>query len=260
MRQFHGANPYDRLTLWVKRLLVANFILFLMQMMFPEIIMTYAALRPINVIQKFWIWQLFTYAFLHGNFLHLLFNMFALWMFGSHVERALGSPFFIKFYLYCVLGAALTQGIMAPYAPVVGASGGIYGILIAFGFLFPDTIIYLFFILPLRAIQAVIFFVLITLVSAVSSGGSRVAHFAHLGGMLTGFLLLKFPVWKENFQLWRAKKRFQNPKGRRRVSQKKMHDLQEEVNRILDKISAEGVESLTQEEHQVMKQYAQKRN
>src|SRR5439155_14978314 len=136
-----------------------------------------------------------TYAFLHGNFWHLFFNMFALWMFGPHVESYWGTRTFLWFYFLCVVGAALTQTVVAPESVVVGASGGLYGLLLAFGFLFPDAVIYLFFFFPLRAIQAVLVIAVITFISSLQSGGERIAHVAHLGGIFTGFLYFKFPMW-----------------------------------------------------------------
>jgi len=259
---FRSANPFDELAPVVKKLIIANAVVFLLQWISNNAFLEIFALRPILVVKKFWIWQLVTYSFLHGNGWHLFFNLFALWMFGSNVERAMGSRPFFRFYFLCVLGAALTQLALAPNSLVIGASGGIYGLLLAFGFLFPDAIIYLFFILPLRAIQAVLFISVITFVSAIGSGGSRVAHFAHLGGLLTGFLLFKFPVWKENFDMWKAERLFRNPKGRRRKTASKIKNvsLSNEVDRILDKISAEGIDSLTPEEHEAMKRYAKKKS
>jgi membrane associated rhomboid family serine protease len=205
---FRGANPFDQLSAGVKGLLIANTAVFFLQLLAPNIFMDYLALRPILIIKKYWVWQLVTYAFIHGNFFHLFVNMFALWMFAPHIEYLWGTKVFIRYYFLCVVGAALTQMAVAPYDLVIGASGGIYGLLLAFGFLFPDSVIYLFFVFPLRAIQAVLLIAFISLYSALSAGKSPVANMAHLGGMFTGFLYFKLPLWFENLGRWRRHHRF----------------------------------------------------
>lgn len=267
MSVFRGANPFDQLTPAVKNLVIINVAVFLVQLVFRNMLEMYFGLTPVFVLTKYWIWQIFTYSFLHGNGWHLFFNMFALWMFGPHIEGAWGTKTFLKYYFLCALGAAVGQFILAPSSLVIGASGAIYGLLLAFGFLYPDSVIYLFFVFPLRAIQAVFFIALLTLVMALGSGGERIAHFAHLGGMLTGFLYFKTPQWFRNVRLWRADYRFRNPLGRRSGSKKAVtefvvHDGDEisiEVDRILEKISAKGIDSLTRDEHETMRKYAERK-
>ena len=269
MSVFRGANPFDQLTPAVKTIVIANVGVFLMQMIFRNVGLEYfLGLTPMLVVTKYWVWQIVTYAFLHGNGWHLFFNMFALWMFGPHIESAWGTRAFVRYYLLCALGAALCQFLLAPTALVLGASGAIYGLLLAFGFMFPDVVIYLFFVFPLRAIQAVMFIALLTLVSALGTGSDRVAHFAHLGGMLTGFLLFKWPEWSRKLQLWHADRRFRHPLGRKSGGRKpitefEVHDpaddITNEVDRILEKISAKGIDSLTKEEHETMRKYAERK-
>ncbi|MBV9079541.1 MAG: rhomboid family intramembrane serine protease, partial [Elusimicrobia bacterium] len=214
MTVYRGANPFDQLTPVVRRLLVANVGVFFLQMVFPDQMLTQFGLLPADIVQNYKVWQVVTYAFLHGNGWHLFFNMFALWMFGPHIEGIWGSRRFTAYYFLCVVGAALAQFAIAPKMLVVGASGAIYGVLLAFGFLLPDAVIYLFFFFPVRAMQAVIFIAALTFVSALSSGGSRVAHFAHLGGMFTGFLYFKIPEWTERLRYRRLGQMFSKPKGR----------------------------------------------
>ncbi len=269
MSVFRGANPFDQLTAGVKFLIVSNVAVYLLQMIFRNVgLEYYLGLTPVVVLTKYLIWQPFTYAFLHGNGWHLFFNMFALWMFAPHIESAWGTKPFLRYYFLCTLGAALCQFFMAPTSLVLGASGGIYGLLLAFGFLFPDAVIYLFFVFPLRAIQAVMFIALLTLVSSISSGGDRIAHFAHLGGMMTGFILFKWPEWVRGLQLWQADRRFRNPlgkksHGRKPITEFEVHDpmaeMSAEVDRILEKISAKGVDSLTPDEHETMRKYAERK-
>ena len=171
-------------------------------------------------------YQLLTYMFMHANFAHIFFNMFALWMFGNVLENIWGPKRFLIFYLVCGVGAGLTQELvqyiqyttqLAQYDQVnlggnivsmdsylnlmttVGASGAIYGILLAFGMMFPNSLIYVYFAIPIKAKWFVILYAVIELVSGLGvTGSDNVAHFAHLGGMLFGLILIL---------LWRKKQR-----------------------------------------------------
>jgi membrane associated rhomboid family serine protease len=222
-------------------------------------------------------WQLVTYGFLHQGFLHIFFNLFILWMFGPDVERQWGTRYFLYFYFFCLVGAGLTNlGVIhifnSPPAITVGASGAIYGVLMAYGILFPDNILLVAFILPMRAKTAVWFFGIIALAFGVSAtraaatgqyGGVQIAHFAHLGGLLAGYLFIKFPLWWNYSQ--QAYTYFSTSRNKRRRGKKApfefktADDLQDEVDRILEKISAKGVDSLTADEHKTMKKYADKK-
>jgi membrane associated rhomboid family serine protease len=159
-------------------------------------------------IPGFWPWQLVTYGFLHGSLGHLFFNMFALWMFGVQIENVWGSRRFAIYYFVCVIGAALIQIVVMWGTPVptLGASGGVFGILLAFGMLFPNQPIYLYFLVPIKAKWLVIGYGLLELWSAVSGTQAGVANFAHLGGMFFGFFLILY---------WRGKLPIQ-PKRRTR--------------------------------------------
>ncbi len=142
-------------------------------------------------------WQLLSYGFIHGSLPHLAFNMLGLWMFGTALERALGSSALLRYFLGCVFGAGLLQLLVASQAPApyptVGASGGLYGLLLAYGLLFPHhRILLLFPPIPMPARVAVILFALVELVLGVSGTASGIAHFAHLGGLITGFLILQY--------------------------------------------------------------------
>ena len=172
-------------------------------------LMQWFALWPIGApgrfsgIGAFWPWQLVTYSFLHGGFTHLLFNMFALWLFGVQIENTWGSRRFAVFYFTCVVGAALIQLIVASTGgdiyPTVGASGGVFGILLAFGMMFPNQLIYIYFLFPIKAKWFVILYGLLELWAAVTGTQAGVANFAHLGGMLFGFLLIQY--WRGKLPL-----------------------------------------------------------
>ncbi|MEM6783018.1 MAG: rhomboid family intramembrane serine protease [Bacteroidota bacterium] len=163
-------------------------------------------------VGTFYPWQLVTTGFLHGGFSHILFNLlFGVWMFGMRIENTLGSRRFAVFYLICVIGASLTQLAVtsapyffggAPYpipGPTVGASGGVFGILIAFGMLYPDEPIYLYFFVPIKAKWLVLGLIVFNLYAGTTGTQAGVANFAHLGGALTGFLLIQF--WRGKLPL-----------------------------------------------------------
>lgn len=143
-------------------------------------------------------WQLLTYGFLHGSFGHLFFNMFALWMFGGEIERLLGSRRFVTYYLTCIVGAAVAQlfvvaNVAMRPVPTVGASGGIFGVLLAFGMAFPQRRIMLIFPpIPMPAWLFVTLYGVLELYLGVTGSGQGVAHFAHLGGMAAGYALLVY--------------------------------------------------------------------
>jgi rhomboid family protein len=189
-------------------LLLANIAVFGLQQVLGDWLILHFALWPVGQIVipgldqpiGFELWQLVTYSFLHGNFQHILFNMFALYMFGSGVESYLGSPKFALLYFASVISAALTQLIVvsgnAPgeVAPTLGASGGVFGLLLAFGWLFPRSRVTLIFPpIPMPAWLFVTLYGLVELASGVFGTQGGVAHFAHLGGMVGGFLVLQ--IW-----------------------------------------------------------------
>jgi membrane associated rhomboid family serine protease len=151
-------------------------------------------------------WQLVTYAFLHGSVLHLFFNMFALYMFGGSIEQVFGSRRYLTDYLGCVISAAATQLLVATmtggFYPTVGASGGVFGLLLAYGLYFPNNRVMLLFPpIPMPARMFVFVYAVLELVMGVTGTQSGVAHFAHLGGMIGGFIMLRY--WRGAGSSWR---------------------------------------------------------
>ena len=187
--------PYRSLNITTS-LLILNVGTFLLTgFLFPRL-QVYLALVPVLVIQNNAWWQLLTYMFVHANFYHILFNMLALYLFGTRLEQRLGSYEFLLYYLVCGVGAGVVTLLVnwntgLGMIPVVGASGAIYGLLLGFAVLFPDAVIFVFFI-PMRARLAVLVFAGIALFSSLSARGSGVAHLTHLAGLVFGFLY--FPV------------------------------------------------------------------
>lgn len=202
-------HHYTLLPPVIKLLLISNGIIFFLEMFFANSLFSYFALWPLSDYilptgtqpSLFMPWQLVSYAFLHGSLMHILLNMYALWLFGAGLENLWGSRTFAVYYFVCVLGAALTQLLVqdmtGQYSPTIGASGGVFGVLLAFGLFFPNQVLILLIPpMPIKAKWFVIIYGVIELVFGVTGTEDGVAHFAHLGGMLFGFLLLYY--WKNN--------------------------------------------------------------
>jgi membrane associated rhomboid family serine protease len=160
-------------------------------------------LVPILVWKKFFLWQLFTYIFLHGNVSHILFNLLALWMFGGELENYWGSRKFLFYFFFCGIGAGICTVLLTPYQfiPVIGASGAIYGILLAFGWFFPNRLIYIYFLFPIPAKYFVILYGFIEFIYASRGGtGGGIAHLTHLGGLLFGLIYMVYPVIRQKIR------------------------------------------------------------
>jgi membrane associated rhomboid family serine protease len=193
---------FDRVTPINKALIIINVIVFGLQYLLGRMVDIPFALWPPQIERlggpPFRIWQLLTYGFMHGNFMHLFFNMFALFMFGSDVERLFGPKRYLIYYLASVIGAALMHLIVVsfaslPPAPVVGASGAVFGILLAFGMAWPHRKLILIPIpIPMPAWLFVTLYGLLELYLGITQTSQGVAHFAHLGGMATGFVLIRY--------------------------------------------------------------------
>ena len=186
----------------IKNLMILMGAIFLLQMMVTGWINFYLGLVPVLIWQKYFLWQLVTYMFLHGGISHLIFNLLALWMFGGELESYWGSRKFLRFFLFCGIGAGICTVVITPYQfiPVIGASGAIYGILLAFGWLFPNRLIYIYFLLPIPAKYMVIIFGLIELFSSVSGTGGGIAHLTHLGGLLFGLFYMAYPIIRQKIR------------------------------------------------------------
>ena len=182
-------------------LIIANVAVFLLQGLVPQLVVPFA-LWPLSASlagtgATFAPWQLVTYSFLHGGLLHLAFNMFAVYMFGSAVEQVLGTRRYVTLYFVSVLFAAITQLIVAMLSgaiyPTIGASGGVFGLLLAYAIYFPhNRVMLLFPPIPMPARVFVVLYAVLELFLGVTGSQEGVAHFAHLGGMIGGYLVLRF--------------------------------------------------------------------
>lgn len=277
----------------IKYLLITNIGIFILQYFIfasfkvsgiplSDYFMRYFALNPIgSSLFPFYPWQLLTYLFMHGGFWHLLLNMLALWMFGMELENIWGSKKFLTYYLMCGVGAGLANILITPLftkllLPTVGASGSIYGVLVAFGMLFPNREIFLYFLFPIKAKYFVIIYMLIELFSVGSNSG--VAHAAHLGGGLIGFIYLLLTRNNVNDLFRFDKKPKVTTKRPTNIYSNKYYEkynpkpgsisdaeyysgsgsssgdeiTQERIDEILDKIGKDGYQNLSEEEKKIL--------
>jgi len=278
----------------IKWLFIVNIAIWLLTGFFP-FITKFFSLIPLGGVQigpehaDFWPWQLLSYMFLHGGFMHLFFNMLALWMFGMEMENSWGSRKFIVYYLLCGLGAGIANLLVAPMltpvGPTVGASGAVFGILIAFGMLFPDRPVYFYFLLPIPAKYFIAGYIGLELFYGVAGSPDGVAHFAHLGGAAVGFAYMLGEMNLVPVRSWKARffGEIRNPFARperyvwRDGHKVEVHDAtfsdigsgqsrtrndetvdQEIIDAILDKISRGGYQSLTEEEKRVLNEASRK--
>jgi membrane associated rhomboid family serine protease len=312
-------NPYNRpggrvsvFPPGVKILLIINVALYVLMFFFSiapfnEFIYKYLYLWPLDGaeigMQDFGFWQLLSYQFLHSpDIFHVLFNMFALWMFGSEIERYWGTNKFMVFYILSGIGAGIAQILIAPLfeqiGPTVGASGSIFGVLVAYALLFPNRPVFMFPIfIPIPAKYFVMGYAAINLLMAISGAESNVAWMAHLGGAATGFLLFKFGdqigLYSFFAKLFKSKGQKMNNSGfdgpfsgapeqdkvynvhwsrpSAKAEKEEKKDIsnqpfsvdgeeitQTRIDEILDKISESGYQNLTEKEKQILFELSQK--
>lgn len=250
----------------------------------------YFALYPVGE-PNFLPWQIITYMFLHGGFVHLLVNMFVLWMFGMELENIWGSKKFLIYYLLCGIGGGVGNLLVAPLlgqvAPTVGASGAIFGVLVAFGMMFPNRPIYLYFLFPIPAKYFVLGYMVMELSVGVFGTSDGIAHFAHLGGAAVGLLYmlssmgvlpfhsfwsrfagdLKNPFGKTETYRWKNGKKaevrdakFYDIKTGKRKNDSEQKVSQEMIDSILDKIGSGGYQSLTEDEKRILNEASRRMN
>ncbi len=239
------------MTPWVLRLLFANIGAYFVQLTMPALTNQLAFVPALMFREP---WTIVTYMFLHAGTSHILFNMLGLYFFGPRVEARIGSTRFVQLYFISGISGALLSTLFAPMSPIIGASGAIFGVTLAFARFWPREKLYIWGIVPVEARWMVVFYTVFSIWSGLGGSRSGVADFAHLGGFLGAWLFL---VW---FDRSRGDRKFRaavtNPKvpvdrlaGWKQVDLNRVHEVnRDEVNRILDKISAEGMGSLTAQE------------
>lgn len=239
------------MTPWVKRLIAANIVVFFLQLALPEITNAFAFVPALTFMRP---WTVVTYMFLHGGFMHIAFNMIVLFFFGPRVESRLGSNRFIALYFIAGISGAALSFVLAPNAAIIGASAAVFGVEMAFAKYWPRELIYIWGVLPIQAIWLIALTVAYSVWSGMNGSTSGVADFAHLGGIAGAAVYLWWLDRHHGVRKFRA--RATAPLAPvtkaidwRRVDPTSIHELnRDEVNRILDKISAHGVDSLTADE------------
>jgi membrane associated rhomboid family serine protease len=287
----------------IKIILIINVIVFFFQIVVEKLIFNgipgwyylsrYFALNPLLGLDaakqpyNFQIWQLFSYQFMHdtGNIFHLIFNMFFLWMFGMEIESILGSRKFLIFYLACGVGAGLLQLFIPslldePMGVTIGASGAVYGVMVAYAMYFPDRYLMFWFLIPVKAKYMIAFLVIIEFLSVGNQ--SLVAHLAHIGGAITGFIFIL--VTRRNHfsrsNIFSSFKKYDDsysrPYTKRSVFNNASKDVedaafyninskdeetitQEQIDEILDKISKSGYQNLTDREKRILFEASKKK-
>jgi membrane associated rhomboid family serine protease len=258
----------------VKNLLIANGAIFIIQLIVelisPGFIVNNFAVSYTGVFHEFKLWQVFTYMFIHGGIFHIFFNLLMLWMFGGELEQLWGSRLFIKYYFICGIGAAFFIILLSfisysRYSQVnatLGASGAIYGILIAYAMTWPNRQVLLFFVIPVKIKYLMVFVIFVSLALTLQSAGGRtesmVSHVGHLGGLITGllFILLRIRPYTERY----INKTIKGTKGpikdavkKARVNKKKKVietriKAKKIIDELLEKIAREGMSSLSSKE------------
>ena len=246
----------------IKLLVSINFLVFLLQTISGQerILFQLFGMVPKNTWSQLMVWQPFTYLFFHGGIWHVLINMFVLWMFGSELETVWGKKEFLKYYFITGIGSGLVTIVFSlnSLIPVVGASGAVYGILLAYGLTFPNRYVYLYFLIPVKVKFFVIVIGGIAFFSSIGAGSSGVSHLTHLSGMLIGLGYLK-----SNFQLDMVKNILVKQKDeiRHRIIKNKRRrdeDLRFEVDQLLDRINEVGYDGLSDKEKKFLYEASKK--
>ena len=245
------------MTPWVQRLLIANVVMFFLQMT-VRTITPLLEFVPVNVLMR--PWSVITYMFLHGGLGHIFWNMLGLYFFGPRVEQRMGSNRFITLYLISGIAGALLSVVLAPRNPIIGASGAVLGVLMAFARFWPRERLMVWGIIPIEARWLVLIYAALDLWSGFGGSRSGVANFAHLGGFAGALLYLVYLEQRQGSKRFKKQATPNVPDPAignwRKVDTSSIHSVnREEVDRILDKINASGIGSLTPQERQFLSNF-----
>jgi membrane associated rhomboid family serine protease len=263
-----------RLTPWVKRLIIANTVIYVLMLVGQQtgwlpalLVYEFLGFNVAEVYKE--PWTIITYMFVHGGFFHVFFNMLMLFFFGPPLEERWGGKEFIKYYLVCGVGGALFT-LLFGGGTIIGASGAIYGVMLAYALNWPDALIWIYAIFPVKAKYVVMFLGAISFFAVFAGQQDGIAHFAHLGGLVVGFIYLK-KGWQAGAHWERLRKRFRRRKlsvvaggangdARRDPSRAEEEArMLEVVDQLLDKIAAQGIDSLTAEERRFLDDVSRRR-
>ncbi len=240
----------------IKFIISINFLIFILQYLsgMEDELFTIFGIVPSKTFGELMLWQPFTYLFFHGGIWHVLINMFVLWMFGSELEKFWGKKEFLRFFFITGIGSGLITILfsLSSTNPVVGASGAIYGVLLAYGLMFPNRLVYLYFLIPIKVKYLVILIGAIAFFSSLNPGNSNISHLTHLSGMVIGFIYLRSSInWNtiNHFVIHRKdeiKRHYEDKKNEQREA------LKLQVDAILDKINDVGYDNLSESEREFL--------
>ena len=271
-----------KLTPMVKILLIANVAIFLLQQLIPNVLVQWGGFNTHWAVNKFQVWRFVTYMFLHGGFGHIMWNMLGVWLFGTQIEAIWGQRTFLIYYFVCGLGGSALYGLFGVMGIgggwMIGASGALMGLLLAYGMSFPNNMVFVMGIIPVKAKYLVVIYGLMDLLSVPKGDG--IAHLAHLGGLLAGFIFIQITIPGLSGQMFKgsvvssmwkgflAKRRMKVVKPERKpesntadpgfYSPPGKSDDQKQIDIILDKISRDGLQSLTDEEQELLRRAGRK--
>ena len=255
-------RPFISTPSGIKFLLIANIVIFILLELSGEknFLFSSFGLVPNLVWQKFKIWQLFTYLFIHGDLLHILLNMFMLWVCGQDLENQWGKKDFFLFYFICGIGAGFITVLFNIHSitPIVGASGAIYGLLIAYGFTYPNRILLLYGLFPVKAKYVVLGFGFVAFIASFSANQSNISHITHLSGMIIGFIFICFNLNWNGIKVWYFRLRLKNTTKKFFDTNNETASMKHKVDEILDKLNDSGWESLTDKEEKYLIQASKK--
>lgn len=251
------------MTPWVLRLIIANVAVFFLQQATPQINDFFVLVPALGLVRP---WTFVTYMFLHGGIGHIFFNMLTLFFFGPRLESRLGGRAFLGLYFASGIMGALLSIPFTPYAPIIGASGGVYGVMLGYAMFWPRDQLMIWGIIPVEARFLILIMTAISLFGGVSPGSGGIAHFAHLGGFLGGYLFIKAMrrgsgAVKFRNQAAPILRKIETPATAldrwRRIKRDGLHEVnRDELDRILDKISAGGIGSLTAGEREFLDRFS----
>ena len=240
----------------VKFLLIVNIVVFVLVELSGQqsLLFRTFGLVPSLVWSKFKIWQLFTYLFIHGGIFHIFFNMFVLWMFGKDLESQWGKMEFLLFYFVCGIGAGLITVLFSVNStvPIVGASGAIYGLLLAYGFTYPNQMVYLYGLFPLKVKYMVLGLGVIAFFASLSASQSNISHITHLSGMIIGLIFIYFNLNWKVIKLWYIRLRLKGLSQKPTKRNDEESQMKKQVDKILDKLNDSGWDSLTEQEEKYL--------
>lgn len=262
----------------VKFLLIANVSVFVLQMITGGLLVKWFGLTPTDILMTGptggivdgltidsnppvpLLYQLVTYMFLHGGFFHLLMNMFVLWMFGREIEQVWGTKRFYRYYFLTGIAGGIFTVIFQPFfsAPTIGASASVYGLLVAYAVMFPNRLIYLYFVIPVKVKYAVIGFVGLEFYASLSTANDGIGHFAHLGGAIVGFIFLKFDrransiLSKISPFAYFSRLRYRKKSAKLKKNVVKTEEVMKRVDEILDKINEVGLDNISDEDRRFL--------